>query len=48
MTEKRNLTIEKTFAFAIQNHKKNNLEVAEKLYNEILKKNPDHVNFNFF
>jgi len=39
---KKNLTIEKTFALAFQNHQKNNLEIAENLYNEILKINPNH------
>ncbi len=42
MNEKRNLTIEENFASAIQNHKKKNFKVAEKLYNEILKENPNH------
>ena len=31
-------------ALALQNHKKNNLKVAEKLYKEILKTNPNHAN----
>ena len=35
-------TIKETFALAYQNHQKNNLKVAEKLYNEILKINPHH------
>ena len=42
MNEKRNLTIEEAFASAIQNHRKNKFEVAENLYKEILKKNPNH------
>ena len=29
---KKNLTVEKTFALAQKNHKKNNFKVAEKLY----------------
>jgi len=29
MNEKKNLTTEETFALAVQNHKKNNLKVAE-------------------
>ena len=40
MNEKKNLNIEKTFALAVQNHKKNNLKVAENLYKEILITNP--------
>ena len=43
MNEKKNLTTEETFALAVQNHQKNNLQVAKNLYNETLKKNSDHV-----
>ena len=43
MNEKKNLTTKETFALAIQNQKKNNLQVAEKLYRETLKINPNHV-----
>ena len=39
-----NLTIEKIFKLAIQNHKENNFDVAQNLYNEILKINPNHIN----
>ena len=39
---KKNLTVEKTFALAQKNHKKNNFKVAEKLYKEILKTHPNH------
>ena len=41
MNEKKNLTIEQTFALAVQNHKKNNLKIAENLYKKILKINPN-------
>ena len=34
---KKNLTTKETFDLAVQNHKKNNLQAAEKLYKEILK-----------
>ena len=34
------LTLDKTFELAVQNHKKNNLQVAEKLYNEVLEIDP--------
>ena len=44
MNEKINLTIKETFALAVQHHQKNNLQVAEKLYKEILKTNPNHAN----
>ncbi len=40
MNKKQNLTTEEKFALAIQNHKKNNLQIAKKLYNETLKANP--------
>ena len=40
MSKKKNLTTEENFALAVQNHKKNNLLIAKKLYNETLKANP--------
>ena len=43
MKEKKNLTIEETFALAVQNQQKNNLQVAENLYKETLKTNPNHA-----
>ena len=43
MNEKKNLTTEETFSLAIENHKKNNLQIAEKLYKEVLKINPNHL-----
>ena len=46
MNEKKNLTIKETFALAVQNHQKNNLRVAENLYKEILKINPNHASAN--
>ena len=42
MTRKKNLTTEETFALALQNQNKNNLQVAENLYKEILNTNPNH------
>ena len=36
MNEKKNLTAKETFTLAFQNQQKNNLKVAENLYNEIL------------
>ena len=39
-----NFTIEKTFKLAIQNHKENNFDIAQNLYSEILKINPNHIN----
>ena len=42
MNKKKNLTTEETFVLAFQNHKKNNLQIAENLYKKILKTNPNH------
>ena len=42
MNEKKKLIIEQTFTLAIKNHKKNNFQIAENLYKEVLKKNPNH------
>jgi len=36
------MNAKETFAQAIKNHKKNNLQIAEKLYKEVLKINPNH------
>ena len=41
--EKKNLTTKETFALAVKNHKKNNLKVAENLYNKILEIDPNHI-----
>ena len=42
MNKKKKLTTEETFALAIESHQKNNLQIAENLYKEVLKINPDH------
>ena len=42
MNEKKNLTTKETFDLAVKNHKKNNLQIAENLYKEALKTNPNH------
>ena len=47
MNIKKNLTIEETFALAFQNHKKDNLQIAENFYEETLKINPNHFQSNF-
>ena len=39
---KKTPTIEEALTLAIQNHKKNKFEVAENIYKEILKKDPNH------
>ena len=40
---KKKLTTKEAFVLAVQNHKKNNLETARKLCNEILKGNSNHI-----
>ena len=45
---KENLTIKETFTLAFQNHKKNNFKIAEDLYKEILKTNPNHFGSIFY
>ena len=42
MNKKKNLTTKEIFTLAVQNHQKNNLKVAKKLYEEILRINPNH------
>ena len=44
---KKNLSIEETFTLAVQNHKKNNFEIAQDLYEKILKISPDHFKVIF-
>ena len=39
----KNMKTKEIFALAIQNHQKNNLQIAENLYKETLKINPNHV-----
>ena len=48
MNDKKNFSIEKTFALAIQNHQKNNLQIAEKFYKEILEINSNHFGSIFY
>ena len=48
MIEKKNLTTKETFNLAIRNHKQNNLQIAENLYREILKANPNHFESIFY
>tara|TARA_Y100000741_G_C18246383_1_gene555668 strand:- start:73 stop:2052 length:1980 start_codon:yes stop_codon:yes gene_type:complete len=42
MNKKKNLTIEEIFDLAAKNQQKNNFQVAENFYNEVLKINPNH------
>ena len=46
--DKKNLTTKETFDLAVQNHQKNNLQVAENLYKETLKTNPNHFGSIFY
>lgn len=48
MNKKKNLTAEETFALAVENQKKNNFQIAENLYKEILKTNPNHFKSIFY
>ena len=43
MNGKKNLTPKENFDLAVQSHQKNNLQVAENHYKEVLKTNPDHI-----
>jgi len=40
------MNIKETFALALKNHKDNKLEIAENIYNEVLKINPAHLGAN--
>ena len=48
MNKKKNLTAEEAFALAVENQKKNNFQIAENLYKEILKTNPNHFKSIFY
>ena len=43
MIIKKDFSIEETFALAIQNQQNNDFIVVEKLYNEIIKRDPNYV-----
>ena len=43
MKDKENLTLDETFDLAEQNHKKNNLNFAQNLYNDVLKKDTNYL-----
>ena len=45
--DKKNITIEKIYASAVENHKKNNFKIAEELYKKILKIYPQHFDTIF-
>ena len=43
MNNKIYLNVDETFKLALQSHQKNNLQVAQELYNEVLNKNSEHT-----
>ena len=45
---KKKQTIKEIFNSAFENHKKNNLKIAENLYKEIIKIKPDHIDSIFY
>ena len=45
---KKKQTIKEIFNSAFENHKKNNLNIAENLYREIIKIKPDHIDSIFY
>ena len=45
---KKKQTIKEIFNSAFENHKKNNLNIAENLYREIIKTKPDHIDSIFY
>ena len=45
---KKKSVIEDLFKLAFENHKKNNLQEAEKLYKDAIKQKPDHINSLFY
>ena len=47
MMQNKNLSVEESITLAIQNHKKNNFEIAQDLYEKILKISPDHFKVIF-
>ena len=47
MMQNKNLSVEESLTLAIQNHQKNNFEVARDLYEKILKISPDHFKVIF-
>jgi len=43
MNTNKNLTIEETFNLAIKNHQENKIDIAQELYNQVLKVDPNHL-----
>ena len=47
MDKNKSLTIEENFNLAIKNHQENKTDIAQKLYNQVLKIDPNHPDVNF-
>ena len=47
MNKKKNLTKKEIFDLAVQNQKKNNLNIAQDLYIEVLEIDPNYVNAHY-
>ena len=43
MNINKNLTASQTFNLALKNHRENKTDIAQELYNQVLKINPNHV-----
>jgi len=48
MNKKKNLTSQENFSLAIQQHQKNNFQIAEKLYREVIREDPNHFESIFY
>ena len=42
MNKNKSLTIEETFNLAVKNHQEGKTDIAQDLYNQVLKNNPNH------
>ena len=42
MNTNKNLTLEETFNLAFKNHQENKTDIAQELYNQVLKIDPNH------
>ena len=48
MNDKKNFNVEENFLKAIQNHKKNNYQIAEEYYKKVLEKELNHFKSIFY
>ena len=46
MNINKNLTIDETFNLAVKNHQENKTDIAQDLYNQVLKIDPNHTDAN--